>query len=327
MRADLAALAAAGREQAGYEFVPASAPYSMVSNHSYGVRNTSVYGRYEQSSVDYDAVYYAAPYHLACYAAGNYNSDVPGGFGTIPGRSGAKNVLCVGNTRDAVTSGSRDFAGLAMKSDSSWGPMDDGRLKPDVSANGDGVYSSDFGSDNSYITYSGTSMATPSVAGGVALLQDHALREFGRALKASTIKALLIHTADDIRNPGPDYQSGYGLVNIRAAADRIRAAQQQLAQQNYYHGAITGQLDDATQRALFEFQTDKGLRATGNLDGRTAAALGITTSSVGGVALKDGRVAAWCGSGTDQPDERGGTSFTCAGERAPTGRRTSTSTE
>jgi peptidoglycan hydrolase-like protein with peptidoglycan-binding domain len=65
---------------------------------------------------------------------------------------------------------------------------------------------------------------------------------------------------------------------IYTAADRIRAAQQALAQQQYYRGAITGQLDDATQRALFEFQADKGIIATGNLDGRTAQALGLTAA-------------------------------------------------
>jgi peptidoglycan hydrolase-like protein with peptidoglycan-binding domain len=63
---------------------------------------------------------------------------------------------------------------------------------------------------------------------------------------------------------------------IYTAADRIRAAQQALAQQNYYRGNINGQLDDATQRALFEFQIDKGIIATGNLDGRTAQALGLS---------------------------------------------------
>ncbi len=66
---------------------------------------------------------------------------------------------------------------------------------------------------------------------------------------------------------------------IYTAADRIRAAQQALAQQNYYRGAINGQLDDATQRALFEFQVDKGIIATGNLDGRTAQALGIAATA------------------------------------------------
>ncbi|MEO7367058.1 MAG: peptidoglycan-binding domain-containing protein [Gemmatimonadaceae bacterium] len=70
---------------------------------------------------------------------------------------------------------------------------------------------------------------------------------------------------------------------IYTAADRISAAQQALAQLNYYRGSINGNLDYATQRALFEFQTDKGIRATGNLDGRTATALGLTSSTVGGV--------------------------------------------
>ncbi|HSU16744.1 peptidoglycan-binding domain-containing protein [Longimicrobium sp.] len=69
---------------------------------------------------------------------------------------------------------------------------------------------------------------------------------------------------------------------IYTAEDRIRAAQQALARQNYYRGAVTGQLDDATQRALFEFQVDKGIIATGNLDGRTAQALGINATAPGG---------------------------------------------
>jgi peptidoglycan hydrolase-like protein with peptidoglycan-binding domain len=66
---------------------------------------------------------------------------------------------------------------------------------------------------------------------------------------------------------------------IYTSPERIRAAQQALAQQNYYHGQVNGQLDDATQRALFEFQVDKGIIATGNLDGRTAQALGIAATA------------------------------------------------
>ena len=69
---------------------------------------------------------------------------------------------------------------------------------------------------------------------------------------------------------------------IYTATDRIRAAQQALARQNYYRGAVTGQLDDATQRALFEFQVDKGLMATGNLDGKTVEALGIAATATPG---------------------------------------------
>lgn len=72
---------------------------------------------------------------------------------------------------------------------------------------------------------------------------------------------------------------------IYTSADRVRAAQRVLAQQNYYRGAINGQLDDATQRALFEFQIDKGIIATGNLDGRTASALGLGTTAEAGAAV------------------------------------------
>ncbi|HET7230411.1 MAG TPA: peptidoglycan-binding protein [Longimicrobium sp.] len=72
-----------------------------------------------------------------------------------------------------------------------------------------------------------------------------------------------------------------GGFTLYTAADRISAAQQALARQNYYRGAVSGQLDDATQRALFEFQVDKGITATGNLDWRTAQALGITANASG----------------------------------------------
>lgn len=72
---------------------------------------------------------------------------------------------------------------------------------------------------------------------------------------------------------------------LYTAAAQIRAAQEALARQNYYRGAFNGQLDDATQRALFEFQADHNIIATGNLDGRTAAALGLTGAGGGDAAI------------------------------------------
>nr|MBA3584837.1 peptidoglycan-binding protein [Gemmatimonadota bacterium] len=62
---------------------------------------------------------------------------------------------------------------------------------------------------------------------------------------------------------------------IFTSTDMIRAAQQALREQDYYQGPVDGQLDEATQRALFEYQIDNGIIATGNLDGRTAQALGL----------------------------------------------------
>jgi len=64
--------------------------------------------------------------------------------------------------------------------------------------------------------------------------------------------------------------------SLYTAEEIISAAQRALAQQNYYRGTIDGQMTYATQRALFEYQLDRGITATGNLDGRTAQALGLT---------------------------------------------------
>ena len=74
---------------------------------------------------------------------------------------------------------------------------------------------------------------------------------------------------------------GNDALTLYSAPDRIRAAQTALAQRNYYRGAVNGTLDDATRRALFEFQVDQGLSGTGNLDGRTARALGLNLSFAG----------------------------------------------
>jgi len=64
-------------------------------------------------------------------------------------------------------------------------------------------------------------------------------------------------------------------TTIYTVADRIRAAQQELARRAYYRGTATGVLDNATRRAIYEFQLDNNIRATGNLDQRTVRALGI----------------------------------------------------
>ncbi|MFL5605547.1 MAG: peptidoglycan-binding protein [Gemmatimonadaceae bacterium] len=71
---------------------------------------------------------------------------------------------------------------------------------------------------------------------------------------------------------------------LYTAADRIRAAQSALGRLNYYRGPINGRLDDATRRALFEYQVDQRMSGTGNLDFQTAQALGITGAG-GGAAV------------------------------------------
>ena len=97
---------------------------------------------------------------------------------------------------------------------------------------------------------------------------------------AGTQLAVELENAVTLRGRGR--LTGVEASTIYTAAERVSAAQRALAQAGYYRGSFNGQLDDATRNALFQFQIDKGLNATGNLDGRTARALGINLG--GGVS-------------------------------------------
>jgi len=100
---------------------------------------------------------------------------------------------------------------------------------------------------------------------------------------AGTPLAVKLETALTVRRGG---RLAAEASTIYTAPERIRSAQQALANLNYYRGYVNGTLDDATRRALFQFQLDRGLSGTGNLDGRTAAALGLDLSGgLSGVVL------------------------------------------
>ena len=104
----------------------------------------------------------------------------------------------------------------------------------------------------------------------------------GRDVNVPAGTALAVQLERPVTLRGGRRMRGVEASTIYTAAERVRSAQQALARLNYYRGPINGQLDDATRNALFAFQIDSGLRGTGNLDGRTAQALGI--SLAGGVA-------------------------------------------
>jgi len=113
-----------------------------------------------------------------------------------------------------------------MSTFSSWGPTDDGRIKPDLVGVGVSVLSSstsDAGTVDAYSSLSGTSMASPNVAGSLALLQQlFRDRNAGRFMWSSSLKAVAIHTAREAGfNPGPDYVYGWGLLNAEGAAKHI----------------------------------------------------------------------------------------------------------
>src|SRR5262245_12287472 len=131
--------------------------------------------------------------------------------------------------KNHITCGALNSNNDTMTTFSSWGPTDDGRMKPDISGPGcqsDGdfaVTSCSSSSDTAYTTFCGTSMASPTVCGVSALLmEDYRARFPGPDLRTSTLKILLAHTAVDLGNAGPDYQFGYGSVRIVAAIDFMR---------------------------------------------------------------------------------------------------------
>ncbi len=233
-----------------------SGTYGVHWFGAWGPRESDGFGIYNSTARSWDLLCAAAPYYLPFKSAGNDRNDTApangttfyftsnsvwqsktydsatdpysdgwdnGGYDTISTYGVAKNIMTVGSVADAVSGGSRSLGNATMSSFSGWGPADDGRIKPDVVANGESLYSSLAGSDSDYANYSGTSMSTPNAAGTAALLVDYYRRlTTGSYMRASTLKGLLIHTADDLGNAGPDYKFGWGLLNAKAAADHLQ---------------------------------------------------------------------------------------------------------
>ncbi len=127
----------------------------------------------------------------------------------------------IGSAKNLITVGAVDDQGR-MTSFSGWGPTDDGRVKPDLVANGTGLYSDDLGSGHA--SRSGTSMSTPVVTGVLALLVEQYRLLLGGDPGPALARALLVNSARDLGPPGPDYRYGWGLVDAWAAMSVIDAA-------------------------------------------------------------------------------------------------------
>lgn len=214
-----------------------------------GISETEDYnfGFYGQDARNWDDIAYDFPKYLLVKSAGNDRGDGPApgathyiwsngawvasttvrdldggtsGFDCLGSRSTGKNILTVGAVQD-IPGGYVQASDVKLASFSAFGPTDDGRIKPDIVANGTGLYSAVSESDSSYGSKSGTSMSGPSVAGSMALLQQHFKSLNGSSMFASQLKCLVLHTADEAGNPGPDYKHGWGLMNTEGAANLL----------------------------------------------------------------------------------------------------------
>lgn len=210
------------------EMVPLAAEGLLLSNHSYGVpaENVSIafLGSYSSGARFLDELLYNTPYYTPVFSAGNDRNTgantVDGGYDLLTGDKNAKNNIVV-----AAVNQLNNYTGASsviMSSFSSWGPSDDGRIKPDISAKGVNTYSSVANSNDSYSFFSGTSMASPSVTGTLALLQELHSDIHGIFMKSATLKALIIHTALEAgTSRGPDAKFGWGLLNAEGAAQAL----------------------------------------------------------------------------------------------------------
>ena len=204
----------------------------LVSNHSYGYSADNlpewIFGSYDDSSYEIDAVSSAFPYYQIVVAAGNDRDSSSilqvsdkSGYDLLSGMCDSKNALVVAAVGQVDIYNDKDS--VVMSSFSNYGPTDDGRIKPDISAKGYGVYSCSSTSNTSYLTMNGTSMAAPGISGLIILLQNYynSLNS-GQYLKASQVRGLICHTAREAGyNIGPDYEFGWGLANGEDAAKVI----------------------------------------------------------------------------------------------------------
>jgi len=192
---------------------------ARLTSNSFSNGCNSGYSSWSQQ-LDKDA--FDNPLMLHVFSAGNNGAASCGsndygagiGWGNITGgHKMGKNVVTVGNvTRTDGLAGS-----------SSRGPATDGRIKPDITAVGTQVYSTtDANGPNTYNSKTGTSMSCPGVTGSLAVLME-AYKDLnsGNEANGTLLKGIIMNTADDLGNAGPDFRYGYGRINNRRAFDVI----------------------------------------------------------------------------------------------------------
>jgi hypothetical protein len=229
---------------------------ARVHTNSWGATEAGL--AYDQSAQEIDDVVWNHQDLVICFAAGNDGADTAGHgtveAGSVGSQAAAKNCITVGASESmrpeiAVTYGQirpTSFPVAPINADlmannadgmaafSSRGPTKEGRFKPDVVAPGTMILSTlsravaspstTFGtsSDPAFFFDAGTSMATPLIAGCVAVLRGALIKGGTAAPSAALLKALLINGSVELvgqynpseAGPSPNDNSGWGRAKL-----------------------------------------------------------------------------------------------------------------
>ncbi|MCJ8153353.1 S8 family peptidase [Chryseobacterium sp. SSA4.19] len=215
-------------------------------------------GTYNTNDYNYDALVYNDPSYIIVKSSGNYfdmgpagsTSTAPKYYRTSSGQTAfsttdilpanncsqgydcigpgslAKNIIVVGATDIITTNNFRytNASDVVHSEYSSAGPRDDGGIKPDISTVGTNVLyaaTSATGSD-SWAMNSGTSFSAPVVTGIIGLWTQINKQLFNNALlNAASAKVLMVHSAAEAGNVGPDPWFGWGFIDAKKGAELL----------------------------------------------------------------------------------------------------------
>lgn len=250
----------AGWEQGNYGM---GNGWYWFGNDIYSSKESIYFGYYGGDDVSFDEIAYNSPQHTIIKSASNDNNQGPGttlaqhwaynsswqwqaynnvfrpndcgqtGYDCIPTSSLAKNIITVGSVQ-VLNNRYSQPSDVLITSDSSFGPADDGRIKPDVVAVGSNVYAPGAASNSQFLTWNGTSFSAPAVTGNIVLLQQLYKQQYGNYLRSDLTKAIVIHSANEAGSaPGPDYKFGWGLMDSAAAAELIMGKDDSVILENH----------------------------------------------------------------------------------------------
>lgn len=169
--------------------------------HAYGLH---INNRYGPGARTYDATTVERPTLLHIFSAGNKGDSfsTDGLYAQLKGFANISGELKM--AKNALVVGASDSLGRIFPY-SSKGPAHDGRTKPDLVA---------FGQN-------GSSESAALVSGAAAVLQQALQESEGKQPDACLVRAILLNNTDDIGPPGPDFESGYGNMNLERALNSV----------------------------------------------------------------------------------------------------------